>query len=147
MAARPKRDRRRRSPVSPTPGQATRKLRQARFFFNRASKAAIGQPVDADVVENFFEAAIVFGRSVLDHLGKEYGDRPGGRDWHRAKTDALMADPELGDFVRFLHDNRDVILPRHLGSTNGISSSGVPTSSRRPGPRTRTGSCPRFREA
>jgi len=102
------------------PGEARLTLRKARYFTDHAEQLG---PYDKWFVANL-EAAIAFGHSVVEHLHKEYTDRPGFDRWETAQK------ARLGAFVGFLYDTRNLVLHQGPVPVKRIVSYSVTLSAR-----------------
>lgn len=79
-------------------GLARFKLIQARFFETRALEAISAQQRESFLY--FFEAAIVFARSVTFFLQKEYRYISGFNNWYLNKVDLMKKDPIFNFFLK-----------------------------------------------
>lgn len=81
--------------------QAT--LDKSRFFLARAREVSVG---DREVFKHFFEAAVVFARSVTFHLQKQLAAKPGFEGWYRKRQQELVSN----QLCRFFLEQRNYIL-------------------------------------
>ncbi len=72
-------------------------LEKARFFADHARAAGLANRTE---FTNFFEAVIVFGRSVTFHLKKEYCGKGEFEDWYSKQQDKMKEDPLFPFFVK-----------------------------------------------
>ena len=86
-----------------TSSVARRTLERAEFFLERAAQSGID---DRTVFRHYFEAAIVFGRSVTFHIQSEFAHRPDFSTWYQVQQDAMRANP----LSRFFLDQRNFVL-------------------------------------
>jgi len=82
---------------------ASHTLGRANFFLNCAEAC---ERVDRSSFEYFFEAAIIYGRSVTFHLQKEFSKKKGFEDWYNKKQDEMRED----ELFKFIIDKRNYIL-------------------------------------
>lgn len=90
-------------------------LQKAYFFADRARAAG---PAQREEFSNFFEAAIVFARSVTLHLQKEYSHRSGFKDWYSTKQDMMKRDAVCSFFL----EQRNFILKEGPANLHKVTS-------------------------
>lgn len=78
-------------------------LDKSRFFLARAREVPVG---DREVFKHFFEAAVVFARSVTFHLQKQLAAKPGFDGWYGKRQQELASNR----LCRFFLEQRNYIL-------------------------------------
>jgi hypothetical protein len=81
-------------------------LRRARYFADTAKSCT---PASRFEFEANISAAIVFGRSVFDHLGKQYARRDNFQSWYDGRYQTMQNDPMSGPFL----ERRNFIIHQH----------------------------------
>ncbi len=92
------------------PAIARETIDKARYFLEQAQNAERDPNISSarlPYIANL-EAAIIWGRSTLDHLRNEFASKPGYRQWHDAEWQRLMTYP----LFIFLSDRRHWIVHR-----------------------------------
>jgi len=89
----------------PSPTSPRNPLTRARFFLAHAE----GLPgTEQEAFDNYVQAAIVFGQSVYEYLASAPGADEDYRNWLRAKSTEMEADPVL----RFFRKSRNLLVHR-----------------------------------
>jgi len=101
----------------PSPTSPRNPLTRARFFLAQA-EASSG--FEQEAFENFVQAAIIFGQSVYEYMASAPTADGAYRDWLRATSIAMEADPVLAYFRRsrnLLVHRRHVPVQRRIFGT------------------------------
>lgn len=85
------------------PSTARVTLDKARFFLERARETKLNE---RQAFIAYFEAAIVFARSITFHLQKEFASDPDFSSWYSKKQQALAKNR----FAKFLLEQRNYVL-------------------------------------
>lgn len=115
MAPRPPRTRTPRTPAW-AGGSSRQKLNQARILAGDTRRVG---PVNWDAFAGYLEAAIVFGRSVIDHLSKEYTgyadvNRKAFTKWHASQELRMdSGHPGADPLLAYFRDTRNVVVHEH----------------------------------
>ncbi len=81
-------------------------LRRARYFADIAKNCT---PASRFEFEANISATIVFGRSVFDHLSKQYARRASFENWYDARYQTMQSDPMSAPFL----ERRNFIIHQH----------------------------------
>jgi hypothetical protein len=100
---------------------AHRMWAKARYFADRARSTDVN---DRLMLEADIEAAIVFGRSALDHLRKQYARVVGFDTYERAAFNGLRSDPLCAPFL----DLRDFVIHQDSSPTRNVITASVAMS-------------------
>jgi hypothetical protein len=98
------------------PATARDTIEKARYFLEQAQNAERDVNISSARLPFIatLEAAIISGRSTLDHLRNEFASKPGYRQWHDAEWQRLMTCP----LFIFLNDRRQWIVHRAAEKVN-----------------------------